>query len=167
MSELKLTEENLITGRHLFHCHFVHHEPYMKSTKNEPGPPRSEPRVQSLELFSVTNSFVLSSHPSLGLPSLPSSFPTRMLTFHLPHACYMSRPSSLFHHTRLFDTDCGGRAPEAWTVFACSNTGIVGSNPTRGMDVYVRLFCVCVVLCVGSGLATDWSPRPRSPTDCV
>jgi hypothetical protein len=42
---------------------------------------------------------------------------------------------------------------KAWTVFACSNTGIVGSNPTRGMDVCVRLFCVCVVLCVGSGLA--------------
>jgi hypothetical protein len=29
----------------------------------------------------------------------------------------------------------------------------VGSNPTRGMDVCVRLFCVCVVLCVGSGVA--------------
>jgi hypothetical protein len=33
----------------------------------------------------------------------------------------------------------------------------VGSNPTQGMDVCVcvcmRLFCVCVVLCVGSGLA--------------
>jgi hypothetical protein len=36
---------------------------------------------------------------------------------------------------------------EAWTVFARSNTGIVGSNPTRGMDVYVRLFCV-VLFCV-------------------
>jgi hypothetical protein len=22
----------------------------------------------------------------------------------------------------------------------------------------VRLFCVCIVLCVGSGLATGWSP---------
>jgi hypothetical protein len=30
----------------------------------------------------------------------------------------------------------------------------VGTNYTRGMDVCVRLFCVCVVLCVGSGLAT-------------
>jgi hypothetical protein len=36
--------------------------------------------------------------------------------------------------------------------------GIVGSNPTRGMDVCVRLFCVCVVLCVGSGLAIGSSP---------
>jgi hypothetical protein len=35
---------------------------------------------------------------------------------------------------------------KAGTVFACSNTGVVGSNPTRGTDVYV-------VLCVGSGLA--------------
>jgi hypothetical protein len=27
-------------------------------------------------------------------------------------------------------------------VFARSNTGVVGSNLTRGMDVCVRLFCV-------------------------
>jgi hypothetical protein len=33
-----------------------------------------------------------------------------------------------------------------------SNTEIVGSNPIRGTDV--SLFCVCVVLSVGSGLAT-------------
>jgi hypothetical protein len=44
----------------------------------------------------------------------------------------------------------------AWTIFARSNTGVVGSNTTRGMDVCVRLFCV--VPCVGSGLATGWSP---------
>jgi hypothetical protein len=37
---------------------------------------------------------------------------------------------------------------KVWTVFALSNIGVVGSNRTRGMDVYVRLFCVCVVLCV-------------------
>jgi hypothetical protein len=47
---------------------------------------------------------------------------------------------------------------KAWTVFLRLNPAIVGSNPTRGMDVCVCLFCVCVVLCVGSGLATDWSP---------
>jgi hypothetical protein len=39
-----------------------------------------------------------------------------------------------------------------------SNAGIVGSNPTQNMDVYVLLFCVCVVLCVGRCLATIWSP---------
>jgi hypothetical protein len=47
---------------------------------------------------------------------------------------------------------------EVWTVFARSNTVVVGSNTTWGMDVCVRLFCVCVVLCVGSGFATGWSP---------
>jgi hypothetical protein len=46
----------------------------------------------------------------------------------------------------------------AWTVFDRSNAGVVGSNPTQGMDVRVRLFCVCVVLCVDCGLATGWSP---------
>jgi hypothetical protein len=37
---------------------------------------------------------------------------------------------------------------EAWTVFARSNTGIVGSSPTQDMGVCVHLFCVCAVLCV-------------------
>jgi hypothetical protein len=36
-----------------------------------------------------------------------------------------------------------------------SNAGIVGSNPTqRHVYLYVSLFCVCVVLYVGSGLGT-------------
>jgi hypothetical protein len=43
---------------------------------------------------------------------------------------------------------------KAGIVFARWSTGIVGSNPTRGMDVSVRFFCVCVVLHAGSGLAT-------------
>jgi hypothetical protein len=47
---------------------------------------------------------------------------------------------------------------KACNVFARSNTGIVGSNPTQGMDVCVLLFFVCVVLCVGSSLAMGWSP---------
>jgi hypothetical protein len=29
-----------------------------------------------------------------------------------------------------------------WTVFALWDTGVVGSNPTGGMDVCVTLFCV-------------------------
>jgi hypothetical protein len=44
---------------------------------------------------------------------------------------------------------------KACTVFARSNTGVVGSNPTPGMYVCVRLFCVCAA---GSDLATGWSP---------
>jgi hypothetical protein len=49
---------------------------------------------------------------------------------------------------------------KAWAVFAPSYSGIVGSNPTQGMDVcIVYIYSVsCVVLCVGSGLATGWSP---------
>jgi hypothetical protein len=47
---------------------------------------------------------------------------------------------------------------ETWTFFARSNAGFVGSNATWGMDACVRLFWACVVLCVGSGLATGWSP---------
>jgi hypothetical protein len=50
---------------------------------------------------------------------------------------------------------------KTWTVFACSNIAIVGSGPTRGMDVCVTLFCVCFVLCVGSSLATGWSPTSK------
>jgi hypothetical protein len=46
----------------------------------------------------------------------------------------------------------------AWTVFARSNTGIVGSNPTQGIDVCVCVYSVCVVLHVGKGLATGRSP---------
>jgi hypothetical protein len=46
---------------------------------------------------------------------------------------------------------------KAYTVFVRSNAEIVGSNSTQGMDVCVRLFCVWFVLCVDSGLATDWS----------
>jgi hypothetical protein len=35
-----------------------------------------------------------------------------------------------------------------------SKIGIVSSNITRGMNVYMSLFCVRFVLCVGSGLST-------------
>jgi hypothetical protein len=52
-----------------------------------------------------------------------------------------------------------GARSKALTVFARSNTGIVSSNPTGGMDVCVRLFYVCVVLCVDKGLATGCSPE--------
>jgi hypothetical protein len=39
---------------------------------------------------------------------------------------------------------------KACTVFARSEAGIVGSNPTQGMDVrcVCAFFCVCVVLCL-------------------
>jgi hypothetical protein len=43
---------------------------------------------------------------------------------------------------------------KARTVFAPSDTGILGWNSTQRMGVCVRLFYVCAVLCVGSSLAT-------------
>jgi hypothetical protein len=36
---------------------------------------------------------------------------------------------------------------EAWTIFALSNTEIVGSNPTGVRDVCVRLLCLCCPVC--------------------
>jgi hypothetical protein len=46
------------------------------------------------------------------------------------------------------------------------NTRIVGSDPTRGMDVRLRLFGVCVVLC-SHWPCDELIPRPRSPIDCL
>jgi hypothetical protein len=46
---------------------------------------------------------------------------------------------------------------KAWRL-AHSNAEIVGSNTTQDMDVCVHVFCVCAVLCVGSGLEAGCSP---------
>jgi hypothetical protein len=56
---------------------------------------------------------------------------------------------------------------KTWTVFALSNAGIMGSNPTRGMDVCAFFFlCLCCSvfrLQPCDGLI----PCPRCPTDYV
>jgi hypothetical protein len=57
-------------------------------------------------------------------------------------SCFIINP----FHAECQPTTVTARS-QAWTVFARSNTGIMGSNPTQGMDVCLRLFCVCVVLC--------------------
>jgi hypothetical protein len=67
-----------------------------------------------------------------------------------------------------------GVRSKAWTVFSRSNTSFVGSNPTRDMEDYMRLFCVCADLCVGSGLATgrlciglrNWKGGQGKPEGC-
>jgi hypothetical protein len=51
--------------------------------------------------------------------------------------------------SRARAADHSGRA-----VFVRSNTGIVGSNHTRGVDVCVLLSGVCAILCAGSGFPT-------------
>jgi hypothetical protein len=45
---------------------------------------------------------------------------------------------------------------KAWNDFTRSNTGIVGSNPTWGMDVCV--YSVFALFSIGSGFARGWSP---------
>jgi hypothetical protein len=56
-----------------------------------------------------------------------------------------------FLSIRVFDTD----AQTVAVRNAIHRAGIMGSNPTRGIDVCVRLFCVRALLCAGSGLATN------------
>jgi hypothetical protein len=51
---------------------------------------------------------------------------------------------------------------KAWNVFARSNTGIVGPNPTQDTDVCLRLFCVCVALCKVAALRRADPPSKES-----
>jgi hypothetical protein len=67
------------------------------------------------------------------------------------------RPN-FFHVTRTWNPITVDTRSKAWSVFARSNTGIVDSNPSRGMNGSMLLFCICVVLCVDSGLETGRSP---------
>jgi hypothetical protein len=55
----------------------------------------------------------------------------------------------------LFATDHSGGTVEVRSVFDSSNTGALGSNSTRNLDV-----CVCL-FCVGRGLATGRYPAKR------
>jgi hypothetical protein len=52
---------------------------------------------------------------------------------------------------------------KAWTVFTRSIGRAVCSNLTRGVNVYMSLFCACIVLCARDRLI----PQPRSPADYV
>jgi hypothetical protein len=57
---------------------------------------------------------------------------------------------------------------KAWTVFARSNAGVVGSNPTQGIDVcIVFISSVFVLFGVQVEALRRADPRPRHPTDCV
>jgi hypothetical protein len=72
-------------------------------------------------------------------------------------SCFDILMTLCYTHTSVYTFTVTARS-KAWTVFARSNTEIVGSNLTREMDVCMSLFCLCAVLCAGSGLATGWSP---------
>jgi hypothetical protein len=73
--------------------------------------------------------------------------------FCVPQKFKILRPEAYSHLELVLPITVAARS-KAGTFFARSNTGIVSLNPTRGMDVCVRLFYVCIVLCVGSGFAT-------------
>jgi hypothetical protein len=47
---------------------------------------------------------------------------------------------------------------KAWTVFARSDSGMMGSNPIQSMDVCMCVYSVFVLSCSG---------RPRGPTVCA
>lgn len=54
---------------------------------------------------------------------------------------------------------------EVGNIFTHSNSKIVGSNPTRRMDVYLRFFWVCFLLCT-YGPCEGMIPRLRNPISC-
>jgi hypothetical protein len=62
----------------------------------------------------------------------------------------------------------GRSRSKAYTVFARSDAGIVGSNPTQGMDVwYVYVFILCLCCSVfRERPCIRLITRPRSPTVC-
>jgi hypothetical protein len=69
----------------------------------------------------------------------------------MKHSCsrLFTLPQKGLHFPRLMNSrpiTVAARS-KAWNVFARSNSGIVSSNPTQGMDVCLRLFCVCAALC--------------------
>jgi hypothetical protein len=68
-----------------------------------------------------------------------------------------ARTSQIVSFSRLFCHSFTVARSKAWTVLTSSNTGIVGSTPTQGMDICLRLYSIWVVLCAGSDLATGWS----------
>jgi hypothetical protein len=48
---------------------------------------------------------------------------------------------------------------KAWNVFTRLITGVVSSNPTRGMDVCMRLFCLCCPVQVAALRRADHSSK--------
>jgi hypothetical protein len=61
--------------------------------------------------------------------------------------CYLVWVSANFDYPGWWKCRSQWPRAKAWNVFARLNTGILGSNPARVMDVCLRLLYVCVVLC--------------------
>jgi hypothetical protein len=54
----------------------------------------------------------------------------------------------------------------ARTFFDLSNAGVMGSNPTPGIDVCAHLFCLCCPV-YSQGPCDRLIHRLSSPTNCV
>jgi hypothetical protein len=82
---------------------------------------------------------------------LSSSDPSQELTCSFEHGNEV--PGALNVRNFIMRSFTAAAQSEAGTVFFRSNIGVVGSNPTRSMDVSVCLFCVFIILCVDSDFA--------------
>jgi hypothetical protein len=56
---------------------------------------------------------------------------------------------------------------KVWTIFPRSKTRVVCSNPSRGMNVFVRFFCVCVVCVYVAALRRADPPFKESYRLCI
>jgi hypothetical protein len=82
------------------------------------------------------------------------------LTRETAHVTYLEQQQlNLTHGNHTITPITVAERSRAWTVFACSDPVIMGSNPTSGMDFWCLCY-VCIFLCsyTGKGLATSWSP---------
>jgi hypothetical protein len=110
--------------------------------------------------FFLRSILISPSHLRLGLPSgrFPPDFPYGIVLFVSRSHIYI-----YIYIYNLFPITTTG--PLQWPcdlrhelLSLAGKLGSWGSNSTQGMDVCLRLFYVCVVLCVGKGLAPGWSP---------
>jgi hypothetical protein len=101
------------------------------------------------------------------LPPLQCFIGLFALSLNISGSSTCKRPCSIYEFTgysiqfpTVFIYNAGHSSRAVWGMNCLrSDAGIVGSNPNQGMYVCVciRLFYVCVFLCLGSCLATGWS----------
>jgi hypothetical protein len=68
-------------------------------------------------------------------------------------ALYLSKHMGKIYFVILYLPVTVAEWSKPWSVLARLDAGIVGSNPTRDMDVYVYVYSMFVLSSVGRGLA--------------
>jgi hypothetical protein len=86
----------------------------------------------AVEIYIIIVGVTVCSIAGLLIQEVLLVFPTMYSTQHF------NRFLSSLPHTKI---TVAARS-EVWNLFARSNAVVVGSNPTKGMDVCLRLFCV-------------------------